>query len=1061
VNLPRFSVNNPVFIHLVFIFILVFGLYAYNTLPRAKEPDVSFQAALVLTVDPGKSPEEIEESITTVIEDELDQLTDVNEIESVSVEGISTIFIEWEEDLEDFESAVQDLRNAVNQVQELPDSAEIPIVYKLTTDVIPAIFVVLGGEMTEEQLLLHAETVEDRLEQIPDVGKVELFGDRERELHIELDPERLNAHGLTSLDVARAIGRRHRNVSAGPIPVGRKEELIRVEGEFENAREFEQLVLFTHPDGSTVRLGDVGRVSLGYEEAETAAKLNGVSALVLIAYRRKDGNVVKAVDEIKRVVEQYRQDTGSSLQVTTVYDTAREIRDQLGILVNNGLIGMGLVLVLLYVFIGPRNALFAFVGIPITFLLAFIFMRVSGNTINTISLFALIIVLGMIVDDAIIILENVYRYIERGMPPKQAAVIGATEVALPVTAAVATTISAFIPMMLVSSIIGDYMSVIPKTVIAALTASLFEAFFILPCHIAEFGGLSKKQAGPNGARQDFRSRLIGAIRRLYRKVGTACLRLRYVTMAAAVLLLFGGFVVVAAPLVFGWFGWEVEPIIKVDMFGASDERERIEVKVWHAVGTRLDETQKTLDRIEAIVRDELGDEIVDTLQIAGWVQVQYEETQASHAGTLAVHLTRRWRDLDQTAARFRDRIEQLPGIERLLIEVPQEGPPVGADVDLQITGPEFDTLERIAGLIQDDLRAIDGVTEVRDNFLRGKNEVTVRIDEEKSKYLGIDVETLASVVYAAFEGAPVAEYQYRDKKIDIRVRAREESRQSLDDLLNLRVPGAGGQLVALKEVVALDVQPGLFEIHHYNKKRAINVTADVDKTVASPVEVVSKLRPRAEQIVASFPGYSVKFGGESQETAEAMMDLFAAFGFGVLLIYIILATQFRSFVQPVMIMSIIPFAGFGVMFGLVVSLVLTGQATFSIPVMVGVIALAGVVVNDSLVLVEFVNRRRRAGSGRWRSILEACAIRVRPIILTSVTTIGGLLPMALGISGRSRVWGPLASAIAWGLAFSTIVTLVLIPCLYAMLDDIRLRITSRFFSQARPVHEPLPLDSRE
>ncbi|MBN1918381.1 MAG: efflux RND transporter permease subunit [Verrucomicrobia bacterium] len=1048
-NLPRFSVNNPVLVHLVLVFIVILGVWTYTTLPRAKDPDVSFQAALVVTLDAGKSPDEIEESITQVIEDEFDQLTDINNIRSVSSEGISTIFIEYDESIRDIDPVVQDLRNVVNQVQnDLPDSAEIPLVFKLTTDVVPAVFVVLGGAMTEEQLKLHADALEDRIKLVRDVGKVELFGARDREVHVLVDPDRLNAHGLTFADVRRAVQQRHRNVSAGTLDVGRKEELIRVEGEFAGVREFEDLVLLSSSGGSTVRLGDVGRCELGYEDATAEAQLNGESALVLIVYRRKDGNVVRAVDGIKQLVEQYRRETRGAVQLTTVYDTAREIRSQLGMLVKNGLIGMALVLVLLFLFIGFRNALFAFVGIPTTFLLTFIFMKVSGTTINTISLFSLIIVLGMVVDDAIIILENVYRYVERGMAPKQAAIVGASEVALPVTAAVGTTISAFVPMMLVATIIGRYMSVIPKTVIAALAASLFEAFFMLPCHIAEFGRIPAHAAQRISRRHDFRSRLIGQIRRFYRRVGIVCLRWRYVTIAAALALLVGGGVMLGSGL------------IKVEMFGASDEHERVEIKVWRGVGTRLEETRQTLDRIERIVRDELGDEVNDVLQLAGWVQVQYQETQATHVGTVAVHLKPKSRDLEATVERFRGRVERIPGIEELLIEIPHEGPPMGADVDLQVMGPEFASLERIADAIKEELAAIPSVSEVRDNYLRGKDEVVIRFDEAKSSFLGVSVEAAAATVYAAFEGAIVSQYQYRDEKIDIRVRAIEGARRTLDNLENLKVPSTSGGLVPLKEVAALSVEPGTFRLHHYNRRRAINVTADVDKT-ASPVEIAKKLEPIAERIVAQHPGYSVKFGGESQETNEQMSELFRAFGFGVLLIYIILAVQFRSYVQPLMIMSIIPFAGFGVIFGLLVSLVVTGNAIFSIPVMVGVIALAGVVVNDSLVLVEFVNRSRRAGLGRWRSILQACAIRVRPIILTSVTTIGGLLPMAFGITGRSQVWGPLASAIAWGLLFSTVLTLVLIPCIYAMLDDIRLRVTKRFFSQSRPVHEVLPLDERE
>ncbi len=1048
-NLPRFSVNQPVFIHLVFLFILVFGLMSYHDLPRAKNPDVSLNMAFVITNDFAKSPKEIEKFITIPIEDELEQLSDVRQILSTSGEGISTIFVEWEPTVKDLDIAVQDLRNAVNQAQDIPDSAETPIIFKITTEIEPALFVVLGGDMTHEQLKLHADALSDQIKRIDEVGKIEMYGEREQEIHVELDPLRLNSHGLSPLDVVQAIRLRHRNVSAGPIRVGGKEELIRIEGEVENMRELEDLVILTRPDGSVVRLGEVGTVSMGYGEAALfTTKLDGEPALVLSVHRRKQGNVVKVVDEVKALVERLRQRAPETLRLATVYDTAREIHDRLRILISNGLIGMALVGGLLYLFIGWRNALFAFLGIPVTFLLAFIFMRASGNTINGISLFALIIVIGMIVDDAIIILENTYRYVEKGMPPKQAAVIGATEVALPVTAAVATTIAAFVPMLMLTGLMGRFFRVIPMTIIAALAASLFEAFFILPCHIGEFGRLAARETARLRARADRRSRLIQAIRRRYRRIAATCLRWRYLTIAVAVLVVMGSLALLLTPL------------IKVELFGATDERERFQIMIWRSVGTRVEETEKTLEVIDRIVRDELGDEVVTVLQFVGYSEVEYRMIRASHVGMVAVTLTRGWRNLDETMERLRPHIAQLPEIVKFQIDKPVEGPPVGADVDLQVTGRDFATIETIVGLIEAELASMEGVSEIRNNYERGKNEITVRPDEEKSQFLGVNVETLAATIYAAFEGATVADYHRGDEKIEILVRAKEAFRHTFNDLRNLKIPAGGGRLVPLNEIARFEVQPGVFEIHHYDGRRAIQVMADVGKG-SSPVEVTAKLQPVVDNILGNFPGYSVKFGGEAQETKEAYAEFLTAFGFGVLLIYIILATQFKSFVQPVMIMAIIPAAAFGVVFGLLVSKVVTGHAVFSIPVMVAVIALAGVVVNDSLVLVDFINRRRRAGTGRWSSILQGCMIRVRPIILTSVTTIGGLLPMALGVSGRSRVWGPLAGAIAWGLLFSTVLTLIVIPCIYAIFDDVRLLVLRRFFGQARRPHERLPLDRRE
>jgi len=659
------------------------------------------------------------------------------------------------------------------------------------------------------------------------------------------------------------------------------------------------------------------------------------------------------------------------------------------------------------VFLGWRNALFAALGIPVTFMITFIFLHVTDRSLNGNSLFGLVLVLGMVVDDAIIVIENCYRYIQKGISPYRAAVIGTKEVAMPVFAFTATTISAFLPLMLVPGLMGKFMKIIPIAVSLALVASLLEAFIILPTHIAEWSKRIVKGAHSPGLSLN--------IRQLRRT-----LRWRYVAVSSIIVIFLVSIMLI--------------PLIGVDLF-ADEEISQFYVWVTCPEGTKLEATDSIIRQIEQKALQLPSHEVAGIVGNAGIMQTESDWSLKSNVGQVIVDLVEleeRDRSLDEIIDDLRQRTANISGIQSIEFGKISSGPPTGDPIEVKVKGDYLDVLEEVAELVKDELRTIPGVFDVKDDFFLGKKELKIFVDTDKAHMLGLTNWQVAYAVRNAFEGGKAGVYRESDEEIDIIVKYNDESRQSMEDVENLRILTPSGHMVAFKDIAQIKVEQGYANIKRFEKKRAITVSADIDESVTSSVEVNQELIRRFQEIGRRYPGYSLDFRGEFQEFNEAFEGIYKLFTVGVIIMYIILGGQFRSFVQPLIIMLAIPFGFIGCMVGLLI----IGKP-FNIATMYGIVALAGIVVNDSLVLVSFINNARAAGVSRWRSIMQAGKVRLRPIILTSITTIFGLLPMAIGLGGTSVVWAPLAMTISFGLLFSTVMTLFIVPALYAIIDDVK------------------------
>lgn len=1015
-SLPRFSVSQPVLVNLLMLAIIAGGLFCLFEMPQELNPNISFNWAFVTIPYPGASPQEAEDLVAIPVEKELDKIDEVSEILTTAGDGYAFFLVKFEEmSASDFTTKLQEVRLQVDKA-DIPDATEDPIVEDFgSDDFLPVISVAITYDGNAEIAAAVADDLAREIQRLPDVAKIQTSGLEEREIWVEVDPAKLTAQRLTLGAVMQALALRNMNLPGGNITVGREELQVRALARFESPEEIAGVVLKADPQGRVVRLGDVAAVRPVRAEATVFSRLNGQPAVTISVSKKAQGSTFAVVEGVKDLVERFRAASPGHIDFRVTIDTSRHIHDILGVLRNNAVIGLAVIFALLYAFLGLSNALLATLGIPLSFLIAFVLMYLTGNTINGSSVFGMIIVLGIIVDDAIIILENIHRHRQMGRPLRQAVVEGAEEVIGPVTSGVLTTVAAFLPLMLIPGIMGKFMRVVPMVVCIALLASLFEATAMLPSHVHDWTRRSQRHARPE---MGFYVRL----REGYERWLRGFLRRRRLVLAVTV----GLFLASLAAI----------PLVGIQMFGEED-LDHFSVLVKLPEGTSLDETDRVMGKIEAAAMALPAEELRYVEANSGLYQGHDEWTVRRNVGQLIVNIAdrnERDRSMDEIIADLRGRLEGISGLTSLHFEKPSSGPPTAKPISVRVTGQYFDELRAAVADLKAVLADIEGVYDVTDDFPEGRQEIRVRIDEERAALHGLSAQEIGLEIRTAISGTTATTYREGDEDIDVVVRLPEAERRSLETLEGLRLASPRGASVPLADVAELSLNQTASEIKRRNLDRTITVGADIDKSRTSVDKAVRQVTARFEEISRRYGDIQLEVGGEFEEFSTAFQDIGKLFLIGLILIFLILGTQFRSYLQPLVILTTVPFGFIGAMVGLIVS-----GDKFGLTTLFGVTALAGIVVNDAIVMITFVNSGRRAGRDRWESLIEAGTTRLRPIILTSLTTIGGLLPTVLGLGGSSAVWRPLASTIAWGLLFSTLLTLLVIPCVLAILDDLKIR----------------------
>lgn len=1019
----EFSIKQPLFVNLLCIFLVLAGIVALKAMHRDLFPNVSYDTVIITTVYDGATPRDMEKLITIPLEKELKEVDDIEEMTSASIENFSVIAIKIDPDTKNKDKVVTDIQRAVDSAKDLPvDLLEDPAVREIKSKDIPVVEVTLSSDMPEAKLQQHAKVLEELLLDMPEVSAVNRGGWRDQEIWVEVDTEKMAKYHIAVSEVMKDLARRNVSMPGGKLVREKKEYLLRTGGEFETVEEVGGVIIRANDAGHWVRVRDFADVSYGFEEEQAISKTNGKKAIKLVVVKRQRADAINLVDKIKVMVAKYESEVKDAPQISLVNDYSYYVKRRLKVLIQNGFLGIIFVIITLLLFLNPRVATVTAVGIPIAFMITFFVMLSLGININLISLFGLILVLGMLVDDAIVISENVYRYVEQGLPYKEAAIKGVGEVWRPVTSTVLTTIAAFMPLMFMTGLMGKFVWSIPVVVIIALSASLLQALFILPSHLAEMGRIPKINLSEKFQMKRSQNWL-KLLTDWYVRVLEKAIKRRY-AVAAGVFLLLVGTVIIAKFFL---------PVVLFPARGIDNFFVRAKLPV----GTPLEVTEEKFRLLEELIGRIPADELDDYVTEVGIAQNDPHDPfteRASHLGQIAVFLkpsADRDRETKEIIEDLRESSKSFTGFEELSFDEVIPGPPVGRPIVVKLRGDDLDKLDKISKGLEAYLATIKGVLDIKSNYEQGKGEWQVVVNEGEAAKAGLSIQDIGSAVRFAFDGGVATKIKKADEEITVRVRFPYESKYDETKLSDVKVENERGNLVPLDAVASFVEKPGVSAINHLDRRRAITVTANVDQDVTTSLEVTEKIAKEYKGFNEMFPGYTITFGGEFEETEKSMSSLGRAFMLAVALIFLILATNFKSITQPFIVMMAIPFG----LIGVVLSFLFHGMA-LSFLALLGTVGLSGVVVNSSIILVDFINSRRASGEARLEAIIDAGRVRIRPVLLTTITTVAGLFPVAYGLWGSDPILIPAALALMWGLVFATALTLLVIPCFYAIMDDI-------------------------
>ncbi|AFG38614.1 efflux RND transporter permease subunit [Spirochaeta africana] len=1013
-----FSVRNPVLVNILTVLLLVIGLLSVIRLPQEQFSEVPFFFINITVPYPGVSAEDIEATVTTRVETAMQGLDQLSTVQSVTSDGVAAISLQFDQGItrREFDRVFQEAQNRYNALS-LPDGvAQAQISEFSSNDFLPVIEVVLYGDRPYEELNRTAKRLADRIEGVREVSGVNLVGSRDPVIMIEPDQQQLERLGISLDQVVQSLQARNVTIPGGSLTTPSRSLLLRTVGEIQSAEDFAQVILRTGEDGQTVRVGDVATTRQTFDNEGLAARFNGRSAISLRITKVPGGSSVGIIEDVRVVVDQFQeQGFAEGLEIVYFNDSTVQIRDSINVLVTNAVFGLILLVAILLVFVGMRNALMAALGIPVTFAVTFIILEYLGETLNSNTLFGLVLVLGLVVDHAIVIVENSFRLQQQGLSKHQAAIRGVNQVAIPVWAATATTVAAFLPLTFLPGIIGRFLRVVPLTVSIALVVSTLEATVFLPSHYADW---------PGKLRETRMARWIDGLQDRFARLLTALYRRRKRVLLVTAAIMIGTFSLVGQ--------------IRQNLFDAEDFSVFF-IDIQMPAGTPIQQTDRVVRQFEQELMPLIGQgEVRAVNAYVGFSAGDNENVSDATVGQIIVDLLEREEGRTRPVpAVLRDAealTRHIPGAEQVRYRTQQTGPPVDPPLSFRLFGNSFDQLEAAASEIREELQQIEGVFDVRDNLLLSSPELRIIVDDFQAARYGLSRAQIGNFVRAAFDGVDAGSVFIDNEEIGIRVRYDLPVQMTYDRFAQLRIPAPDGRSIPFDAVASIEDSEVLSSIRRLDGRREVTIEAE-----ALPEVDLRRVNREIEelfftQISPEVPDVQLDVGGQFAEFGTLLFDILRVFLIGVFLIYLILATQFRSYTQPILIMFSVPFAFVGV----ILFLLMTGTPLSTTVIYAGV-ALAGIAVNDSIVLISFINEERRDGMATAEAVIQGAVARLRPILLTSLTTIAGLLPIALGIGGRSVVWSPMAGTIVFGLLFSTITALIIIPCIYGLFYDRRSR----------------------
>ncbi len=1105
-KLTKYAIDHRMSVFFMILVICLAGTGVYVSLPRESFPEVEFPLVMVHTIYPGVSPTDMEAVVTRPIETEIKSISGIKEMRSSTSEGASIIEVEFETGEDAFE-ALASVRERVDIARPLlPPEAEEPLVQDIDFSEVPVMVATLSGPVGAERLTDVAEDLQEDLETILGVSQVTVIGGREREVQVQVDPKRLPLFELSLADVVAAIARENRNVPGGEINIGGLDYLVRLPAEVRDPSQIEDFVIEVR-DGDPVFIRDVAEVRFGFEDEASRSRVDREPAITLSITKRAGANLVGVADLINERLDEWRERLPPGMQISVIGDISVEIRRMVNELENNVISGLLLVVGCLMAFVGLRNSFFVGVAIPLSMMLAFLAIGWIGYTLNMMVLFSLILMLGMLVDNAVVIVENIYRHREMGTSGPEAAYKATKEVASPVIASTITTLCAFSPLLIWPGMIGNFMSYLPVTIIIGLSASLLVALVINPTLCAHLMKPPREVAanehpfrrvyrrtlewaldpGPDAGSRGWFLRnwalptafVISMAGAAAIGMGAMFFRANAAFLPAAAL---GGLAVAAFVLqgVF-WLVWTLirRPLgwgayitdhrsgvvwtmgsILVATIGAYTvwgqgselfpevEPRQLVIDVESPTGSSLDTANQVVTQIEALTDGtiDLKHQVANIGAAGVGVSPGGPTGGNQNVSQVSLYLhertDRQQRDSFVTMEQVRAKIAGIVGAN-IKVDAPQDGPPTGAAVSVRILGDGMEELARLSDEAMSRIRDIDGLVNLDSDLDRGKPEFVVDVNREEAMRSGVNTQIIAATVQTGILGTEASKYRVGEDEHDIRVRLIPEARRSLDAISELTVPDKDGLPVPIRTVAELRQSVGPATVHRVDLSRTVTLEGDVVRDSGRTDADVRGDVATELDAMAWPPGYRWEFSGSNEEELAASQFLSRAFVIAVLLILLVLVTQFDSLVLPLVIITSVVLSMIGVLWGLI----LTGTAFGIIMTGIGVISLVGIVVNNAIVLCDFIRQLRREGMSRHDAVVTAGSIRLRPVLLTAITTVLGLIPLTLGINvdffnlsittggESSQFWSAMGVAVIFGLTVSTVLTLIVVPVVYDSLDS--------------------------
>ena len=1015
-------VYNRVTPNLLMIALIMGGFFVSGQIKKEVFPEFELDRVTVSVAYPGASPEEVEQGIVLVVEEAVRGLEGIKELTSRAGEGSGSVSIELLADINQ-QKVYQDIKQEVDRIRSFPDDAEEPQV-SLVARRREVLNIQLYGNTTEAALRETAEQVRDRLLQDPEITQIDLSGARDLEIHVDVPQEKLRAYKLTLDDIARTIDAASTDIPGGAVETDGGDILLRVTDRRDWANEFARIPIISASDGTVVRLEDVATVREAFEDSNRFATYNGQRSIGLDVYRVGDQTPVGVSRAVRNAMTEIEADITEGIDWDINRDRSEIYEQRLNLLLKNAGIGLCLVLLLLGLFLEFKLAFWVTMGIPISFLGGLLFLPALGVSINIVSMFAFIVALGIVVDDAIVAGENIYEYRQRGHGMIKAAILGARTVAIPITFAILTNIVAFMPLYFVPGVMGKIWKAIPVVVITVFAISLVEALFILPAHLAHTRSTpaSKLTARLHEWQQNFSAKVSHFIDSRYRPLLKLSIRWRGLTVAIGMAVL----MIILSYVMSGRIGMILMPRVESD---------RAVVTAVLPAGSTLSAAEMVQKQlvigIERVAAENGGDKLL---------QGVYAEVNESEVGVTAYLTPPNVRPLNTGTVTnlWREEVGPIIGLESLRYESDRGGPGGGAALTVELSHRDTDVLDRASATLAERLAEFPNVKDVDDGFTPGKEQLDFRITP-RGESLGLTSRDIARQVRNAFSGTTALRQQRGRNEVTVRVRLPENERSSEFNIENLMLKTPAGTFVPLFEVAEVARGRAYTTINRREARRTVSVSAGVEP-ISETGQILATLNSQIlPELAQDFPGLTYGYQGRQARMKESTGGLANGFIMAMIAIYFLLAIPFRSYSQPMVVMLAIPFGVVGAVLGHLIM-----GYSLSLMSMMGIVALSGVVVNDSLVLIDYANRQRLEGASAFTAVCDAGARRFRPIILTTLTTFGGLAPMIFETSRQARFLIPMALSLGFGILFATVITLLLVPSLYLLVDDV-LQWYSRVF----------------